>query len=144
MRRAINHYIDRKQLIDTAYAGASEAKYDPFPGFGSLKPYIDAIRPIADKHGIGTFDKAKGDELMQKAGYAKNASGIWEKDGKPLTAIIEAIPVLNAVGPDRRSAAQERGHRCELPVDARKPRHHARRQIRPDPLRAPWLDQRSL
>ena len=99
LRRAINHYIDRKQLIDTAYAGASEAKHDPFPGFGSLKPYIDAIRPIADKHGIGTFDKAKGDELMQKAGYAKNTSGIWEKDGKPLTAIIEAIPVLNAAGP---------------------------------------------
>jgi peptide/nickel transport system substrate-binding protein len=99
LRRAINYYIDRKQLIDTAYAGASEAKYDPFPGFGSLKPYIDSIRPIADKHGIGTFDKAKGDELMQKAGYAKNASGIWEKDGKPLTAVIEAIPVLNAVGP---------------------------------------------
>jgi peptide/nickel transport system substrate-binding protein len=99
LRRAINYYIDRKQLIDTAYAGASEAKYDPFPGFGSLKPYIDAVRPIADKHGIGTFDKAKGDELMQKAGYAKNASGIWEKDGKPLTAVIEAIPVLNAVGP---------------------------------------------
>jgi peptide/nickel transport system substrate-binding protein len=99
LRRAINYYIDRKQLIDTAYAGASEAKYDPFPGFGSLMPYIDAIRPIADKHGIGTFDKAKGDELMQKAGYAKNANGIWEKDGKPLTAIIEAIPVLNAVGP---------------------------------------------
>jgi peptide/nickel transport system substrate-binding protein len=99
LRRAINYYIDRKQLIDTAYAGASEAKYDPFPGFGSLKPYIDAVRPIADKYGIGTFDKAKGDELMQKAGYAKNASGIWEKDGKPLTAVIEAIPVLNAVGP---------------------------------------------
>jgi peptide/nickel transport system substrate-binding protein len=99
LRRAINHYIDRKQAIDTAYAGASEAKHDPFPGFGSLKPYIDAIRPIADKHGIGTFDKAKGDELMQKAGYAKNPNGVWEKDGKPLTAVIEAIPVLNAVGP---------------------------------------------
>ena len=99
VRRAINYYIDRKQLIDTAYAGASEAKYDPFPGFGSLKPYIDAVRPIADKYGIGTFDKAKGDELMQKAGYAKNANGIWEKDGKPLVAVIEAIPVLNAVGP---------------------------------------------
>jgi peptide/nickel transport system substrate-binding protein len=99
VRRAINHYLDRKQLIDTAYAGASEPKYDPYPGFGSLKPYIDGIRPIADKYGIGHFDKAKGDALMQEAGYAKNASGIWEKDGKPLSAVIEAIPVLNAIGP---------------------------------------------
>lgn len=99
VRRAINHYLDRKQLIDTAYAGASEPKFDPFPGFGSLKPYIEAIRPSADKYGIGHFDKAKGDELMQQAGYAKNASDIWEKDGKPLAAVIEAIPVLNAIGP---------------------------------------------
>lgn len=99
VRRAINHYIDRKQVIDTAYAGASEPKFDPFPGFGSLKPYIDAVRPSADKYGIGTFDKAKGDQLMTTAGYKKNAAGIWEKDGKPLDATIEAIPVLNAIGP---------------------------------------------
>ena len=99
VRRAINHYIDRKQVIEVSYAGASEPKYDPFPGFGSLKPYIDAVRPSADKYGIGTFDKAKGDALMTEAGYKKNAGGIWEKDGQPLAAIIEAIPVLNAVGP---------------------------------------------
>jgi peptide/nickel transport system substrate-binding protein len=99
VRRAINHYIDRKQVIDVAYAGASEPKYDPFPGFGSLKPTIDAVRPIADKYGIGAFDKQKGDALMTEAGYKKNASGIWEKDGQPLSATIEAISVLNAVGP---------------------------------------------
>lgn len=99
LRRAINHYLDRKQIIDTAYAGASEPKYDPFPGFGSLKAYVDAVRPIADSHGIGHFDKAKGDELMQQSGYAKNASGIWEKEGKPLSAVIEAISILNAIGP---------------------------------------------
>jgi peptide/nickel transport system substrate-binding protein len=80
-------------------SGASEPKYDPFPGFPSLKPYIDAIRPIADKYGIGTFDKAKGDEYMRKAGYVKNSAGIWEKDGKPLTAVIDAIPALNASVP---------------------------------------------
>jgi enoyl-CoA hydratase/carnithine racemase len=85
--------------IDTAYAGASEATFSPFPGFGSLKPSIDAVKPLADKHGIGVFDRARGDQLMTVAGYKKNAGGIWEKDGQPLAAIIEAIPVLNAIGP---------------------------------------------
>ncbi len=99
LRRAINHYINRKQIIDVAFAGASEPKYDPFPSFASLRPYIEAIRPIADKYGIGTFDKAKGDELMEKAGYKKSASGMWEKDGKVLSAIIEAIPILNGTAP---------------------------------------------
>ncbi len=31
VRRAINHYLDRKQLIDVAYNGASEPKADPSP-----------------------------------------------------------------------------------------------------------------
>lgn len=99
VRRAINHYIDRKQAIDVAYSGASEAKADPFPGFGSLKPYIDAVAPVAQKHGIGVFDRPRGDALMTEAGYRKNAAGIWEKDGQPLAAVIEAIPILNAIGP---------------------------------------------
>ena len=99
VRRAINHYLDRKQLIDVAYNGASEPKADPFPGFGSLKPSIDAIAPLAQKHGIGVFDKARGDALMTEAGYAKNASGIWAKDGQPVSVVIEAIPILNAIGP---------------------------------------------
>ncbi len=99
VRRAINHYLDRKQLIDVAYNGASEPKADPFPGFGSLKPYIEAVAPVAAKHGIGVFDKARGDALMTEAGYQKNASGFWAKDGQALSVVIEAIPILNAVGP---------------------------------------------
>ncbi len=91
MRRAINHYLDRKQLIDVAYNGASEPKADPFPGFGSLKPYVEAVAPVAAKHGIGVFDKARGDALMTEAGYQKNASGIWAKDGQALSVVIEAI-----------------------------------------------------
>ncbi len=99
VRRAINHYLDRKQLIDVAYNGASEPKADPFPGFGSLKPYIEAVAPVAAKHGIGVFDKARGDALMTEAGYQRNASGIWAKDGQALSVVIEAIPILNAIGP---------------------------------------------
>lgn len=99
VRRAINHYLDRKQLIDVAYNGASEPKADPFPGFGSLKPYIEAVAPMAAKHGIGVFDKARGDALMTEAGYQKNANGIWAKDSQALSVVIEAIPILNAVGP---------------------------------------------
>lgn len=99
LRRAIGHYIDRKQIVDVAYSGAAEPKVDPFPGFGALKPYIDAIAPVAAKHGVGIYDRARGDALMGEAGYKKNANGIWEKDGQPLSVVIEAIPVLNAVGP---------------------------------------------
>ena len=66
-----------------------------------------------------------------EAGYAKNASGMWEKDGKPLSAVIEAISILNAIGPVVAQQLKNAGIDAELPLDAREPGHHARRQIRP-------------
>ncbi|HEY8596690.1 MAG TPA: ABC transporter substrate-binding protein [Devosiaceae bacterium] len=99
VRHAINYYVDRNQIIDVVYGGANQPKFSPWPGFGSLKPYIDAAKPLADKYGIGVYDPAKGDALMQEAGYTKNADGFWEKDGQVLSATIETISVLDAVGP---------------------------------------------
>ncbi len=46
-----------------------------------------------------------------RAGYQRNASGIWAKDGQALSVVIEAIPILNAIGPDRGPAAEERRRR---------------------------------
>ncbi len=99
LRRAINYYIDRDQILDVVYDGASERKYTPFPGFGSLKPYIDDAIPLAKENGIGVYDPDKGDALMAEAGYSKDASGFWAKGGEKLSATIETISVLNAIGP---------------------------------------------
>ena len=99
LRRAVNYYIDRKQIINVVYEGASERKYTPFPGFGSLKPFIDDAIPIAKQYGVGVYDPKKGDALMQEAGYKKDSKGFWAKDGKELSATIETISVLNAIGP---------------------------------------------
>lgn len=99
VRKAVNYYINRDQIIDVVYDGASERKYTPFPGFGSLKPYIDDAKVYADQYGIGHFDLAKGDALMKEAGYVKNSDGFWEKDGVVLSAKIETISILNAIGP---------------------------------------------
>ena len=99
VRHAINYYVDRDQIIDVIYGGASEPKFTPFPSFGSLQPYIDAAKPLAEKYGIGVFDPAKGDALMQEAGFARNGAGMWEKDGTVLAAQIETISVLDALAP---------------------------------------------
>jgi peptide/nickel transport system substrate-binding protein len=99
LRRAINYYIDRKQIVDVAFEGATEATFSPFPSFRPLQPYIDAIKPLAERYGIGVYDPVKGDAEMISAGYAKAGNGMWEKDGKPLSATIETIPSLANIGP---------------------------------------------
>ncbi len=99
VRRAINHYVNREQIIDIVYGGAATQSFTPFPSFGSLVPFIEAAMPFAEEYGIGQFDPASGDALMQEAGFAKNANGMWEKDGEVLTAQIETISVLDALAP---------------------------------------------
>jgi len=99
VRRAVNNYIDRQQIIDVVYGGASQATNTPWPGFGALEPFISAAQPAAKEYGIGVYDPMTGDALMQEAGYEKNADGFWAKDGIALSATIETISVLDAVGP---------------------------------------------
>ncbi|MET2832900.1 ABC transporter substrate-binding protein [Mesorhizobium shangrilense] len=99
LRHAVNYYLDRKQLVDVGFEGATHPIFSPFPGFGTLKPYIDAIKPLADKYGIGVYDPARGDQEMAAAGYAKNSNGMWQKDGKLLSSTIETIPTLGFLGP---------------------------------------------
>lgn len=99
LRRAINFYVDRDQISEVVYGGASEPTFSPFPGFGSLQPYIDATAPLAEEHGIGVYDPARGDALMEEIGYSKNAGGLWEKDGEVLSAQIETVATLDAVAP---------------------------------------------
>lgn len=99
LRHAVNYFIDRDQLIEVVYGGASEKLFGPFPAFGALKPYTDVTKTLAEANGIGVFDPAKGDALMQEAGFTKNASGMWEKDGTVLAAQIETIPQLDPVAP---------------------------------------------
>lgn len=99
VRRAVNHYVDRQQVIDVVYGGAAQQSYTPFPSFGSLQPFIEAAMPYAEEYGIGAYDPAAGDALMEEAGLTKNSDGFWEKDGEVLSAQIETISVLDAIAP---------------------------------------------
>lgn len=99
LRRAINAYVDRDQIIDVVYGGASEPSVTPFPGFGSLQPYIEAAKIYAEEYGIGTYDPARGDALMKEAGFNKNTAGMWENDGEVFTIQIETLSGLDALAP---------------------------------------------
>jgi len=88
MRKAVSLYIDRNQIIDVAYEGTSTPSSTMFVQYGGMEPYIKAIVDA----GMGIDPAAHTDEadaLVEGAGYAKNADGMWEKDGKVLSMNIE-------------------------------------------------------
>ena len=87
LRKAVNQIIDRNQIIAVAYEGTSEPSKSMFVQYGGMNPFIDAIVNA----GL-TLDPAghpdEGKKMIEAEGWALNGSGIYEKDGKALTADI--------------------------------------------------------
>lgn len=91
IRRAVNHGINRQQLVDIGYEGAGTLSELPFPDFPPLKPYLDAARPMLAQYPTNAYDLAKVDTIMTGKGYAKDGEGLWAKDGKRVDATIYGI-----------------------------------------------------
>lgn len=93
IRWALNHAINRKQIIDVGFQGSGEFTVLPLPAYPVMKPYFDAVQDILKKYPIDSYDPKKTAEIMQGKGYTKGSDGIWAKDGKRF-----AFTIINAPG----------------------------------------------
>jgi peptide/nickel transport system substrate-binding protein len=99
VKRAIGFAMNAQQITEFSSGGMNEVNVTPYPAFPSLKPYLDAMKPIAAKYKVGVFDLAESARLMTEAGYAKDARGFWAKGGKTVGGAMHSFPLLNQVGP---------------------------------------------
>ena len=89
MREAVNLLIDRNQLVNVAYEGATSVSRTMFVEYGTMAPYINAVLDA----GLTLPTSANvpaAQALIEAAGYSKNGDGMYEKDGKLLSADIVA------------------------------------------------------
>lgn len=98
VRLALNYATDRQKLVDLAYLGSTHPVVVPFSSYisnwvtGDLKKAIDSYDRV-------TPSTDKVSKYMTDAGYAKNASGIWEKDSKTAKFTIVTPDWLAPIGP---------------------------------------------
>ncbi len=98
VRWALSYYIDRNQIVEVGFLGASQVSALPMPPYKPLLPYFDAVRDLLEKYNTLEFDPKKGDALLTEAGFHKQ-NGKWTgPDGKPLTLEIISAP-LGTFGP---------------------------------------------
>ena len=116
VRWALSHYIDRNQLIEVSYLGASSVSALPMPDYAPLKPYKDAIGDLLKKHDTLAFDPKKGDALLTGRGFKKGDDGIWaDKDGNKLTLEIIGFGASGpAMGPVLSEMLKRRGVAASL------------------------------
>ena len=89
VRWAISHYIDRQQVIDVGYLGASELSPLPMPDYAPLQPYKDHVKDLLQKHDTLAFDRRKGDAILTSKGFKKGSDGMWaDAAGKKITLDI--------------------------------------------------------
>ena len=97
VRWAINHTINRQQLVEFGYQGAGEGTTLVFPRFPAIEAFTSTIQDQFDS--IDSFDTALTDEIMTAKGWAKNGDGFWEKDGTVFSIGIYSLTLFQDITP---------------------------------------------
>ncbi len=91
VRKAIAHAVNVRDVMGAAYSGLAA------PNWGIIPPaHLGHDPALGEKYGY-KYDPAKVRTLLQEAGYTRNPSGVWEKDGKPLTLIFWTYSLPNGL-----------------------------------------------
>lgn len=98
VRRALSLAINRDQIDEVVYDGAKVTSIFPFPLYPGLVKFADSpeVKALIDKYQPRKFDLAESEALMTEAGFAKNADGLWEKDGQTVNATIHGFEGIHS------------------------------------------------
>ena len=83
--------VDQQQMIDVGWEGGGEPLTIPYPRYKPLEPYFVAAEEFLKIHDPTEHNLAKVAELMEDAGFTKDAEGFWiDADGNRPNADIYA------------------------------------------------------
>jgi len=121
MRKAVAHIIDRNQIVNVAYEGTTAASETMFAQYGSMAPFIDAIKEAG--YGLpAAADTAGGQALIEAEGWTRDGD-YYTKDGETLSVQIHVnsasteytrtidviVEQLQRAGVDARAVPVENG-----------------------------------
>jgi peptide/nickel transport system substrate-binding protein len=101
VRWALSYYIDRQQLIDVGFLGASTISNLPLPLYLPLMHYIDAVDDLLAKYDTSEYAPKKADALLSGRGFRKDGGGFWtDAQGKRIRLDIIGLGTSGpAIGP---------------------------------------------
>lgn len=100
VRRAINHAIDRKQLITLSVEDSTVPMVLPLSSFGGVQDYALKVDDLVTASDIGTYNPKKLSELMARAGFKKDGEGFWvDGSGKRVVMTITTTGGRRPLGP---------------------------------------------
>lgn len=109
VRIAINYALDRSQISALGYENANFPVVAPFSSYMAERWLTADAQAVLDKYDRNKTDLALVDEHMTAAGFAKDGSGQWAKDGTVLTVPLRTPQWLAPLAPVVASQLQAAG-----------------------------------
>ena len=92
VRLALNYALDRAQISSLGYQNANYPIVAPYSAYMSDRWMGAGAEEVLAKYDRDRQDLSLVEEHMQAAGYAKNADGMWAKDGEVLSIPLRTPP----------------------------------------------------
>ena len=99
IRRAINHAIDRRQLVEVGWHGRGDYSLLPFPDFPPLRLFTDRIQDLVEKYEVGVYDPQKTAQIMERKGWSRDADGFWSRNGERFKIVIDIFELFRDITP---------------------------------------------
>ncbi|WP_165774773.1 ABC transporter substrate-binding protein [Candidatus Viridilinea mediisalina] len=114
LRWAVNHSMDRSQLVREAYDGTTVASRHFFPAYPPLDRYVQLLEQegLYTTYPLMLHDPARARQLIEAQGWVLGDAGYYEQDGVPLSLTIAAhaaSPEMQRVGTLIANGLQEIG-----------------------------------
>ena len=115
IRWALNYAIDRAAVVEMAEHGAGQLAFHPFTPYAWFAPYETRLQQFYDRYSLDeTQHLDLVGERMAVAGYTKNPSGMWERDGETVDMSIYASSFMSRYGVHIIQQLQDAGFNASL------------------------------
>jgi len=109
IRWAINHAIDREQLVRVGWQGAGEPTLLPLPDYPPMREFTNQVRDLVEKYQVGLYDPARTAALMEGKGWERDPEGLWTKDGKRFKLVFDINDIFQDLAPVLRAQLRSAG-----------------------------------
>ncbi len=102
LRWALSYLIDRQQLIEVTFNGASTPTKLPLPAadqYAGLKPYWDSVQDQLEQYPTNEFSPDKAAQKLQGKGFTKGSDGFWADANGHLKLEVGGWAVFDDMGP---------------------------------------------
>ena len=98
-RWAVNHAIDREQIVEVGWQGAGAPTLLPFPDFPPLRRYTDQVQDLLEEYPVGEYDPGRSAALMRQSGWVRDSEGVWTRDGARARVLLDISQTFQDIAP---------------------------------------------